>query len=67
MQAGRERLVFDDSFELDAGLGSLPGYGVTGLDVKIDEEEGGYGRQVGKGDDAGALGESYVKPRLATA
>lgn len=67
MQAGGQRLVFHDAFELDAGLRGLPRDGIAGLDIEVDEEERGDGGEIGHGDNTGARWESHVELGLATA
>ena len=54
VQARGQGLVLDGAIELEARLGLLPDDGVAGLDVEVDEEEGGDGRDVGGG---GARGQ----------
>ncbi len=66
VQAGGQRLVLDDSLKLDARFRRLPRNGVTGFDIEIDEEECGDGRQIWQAAGTGALGQPYVKLRLAT-
>lgn len=48
VQARRQRLVFDDALELEAWYGLLPYDCVASFDVKVDQEQGGYGGQVGE-------------------
>lgn len=53
MEARGEGLVLDETLELDARGGLLPDNGVAGLDVEVDEEEGGNRRSIGGGKGGG--------------
>jgi hypothetical protein len=67
VEARRQALVFDGALELEAGSGTLPFNGVAGLDIEVDEEEGGDGRKVGKkAGRCSGLGELYGKGLLPT-
>lgn len=46
VQARGQRLVLDETLELNARGGLLPEDGVAGLDVEMDEEQGVDGRTV---------------------
>lgn len=46
VQARRKRFVFDATVEFDIGYSSPPCDGVPGLNIEVDEEEGGYGRRL---------------------
>lgn len=48
VQARGERFVFHDALELETGSRGLPRDGVAGFDVKLDEEQGRDGRQLGQ-------------------
>lgn len=47
VQTGWQALILDEALEFDSRSGLFPNNGIASFDIKVDEKEGGYGRELG--------------------